>query len=112
MAFFTYRHIAPIAPHQTSPLPGQVSPSGSVLYSGEERAPPLLVLQAPTLQPGTREHLVWREGLEVTASFTARPRPLEEQVQVREWNWRLAETREVEKRSTNKGVYSKHTRTN
>ena len=78
-----------------------MSPSGSVLYSGEERAPPLLVLQAPTLQPGTREHLVWREGLEVTAIFTARPRPLEGQVKVRERYWRLAETGEVKKRSTN-----------
>ena len=59
----------------------QLGPEGELLYSGEERAPPLLVLMAPTLAPDTRSQLVWGPGLVISALFTARPRPQEAEVQ-------------------------------
>jgi len=53
----------------------QLAKTGELLYSGEERAPPLLVLLPPEVLPEVATSLVWRPGLTISAPIRARPKP-------------------------------------
>jgi len=53
----------------------QRAKTGDLIYSGEERAPPLLVLFPPQVLPEVKTSLVWRQDLTISAPIRARPRP-------------------------------------